>query len=472
MLFNSLEFWFFFTAVFVLYLSLRGRGRLWLILIASYVFYGAWDWRFLSLIAFSTMVDYVVGLGLQAASDQRSRKLLVATSVVVNLGILGIFKYLGFLIDSLGDLLSLAGLEAHLPSLQIVLPVGISFYTFQTLSYSIDIYRGKIAPTRDLLRFAVFVAFFPQLVAGPIERSSRLLPQTKKPRRVTWKGMREGGWLCLWGLFKKVVIADNLAPLVDAVYGSGAQPTGAEVLLATYAFAIQIYCDFSGYTDIARGLARAMGFRLVLNFNLPYLAKGARDFWRRWHISLSTWLRDYLYIPLGGNRGGGVRTASNLMVTMTLGGLWHGAAWTFLFWGIFHGLWLSLDRSSLGIRDRVRPRGGAPRWMWDALAVVLTFHLVCVGWVLFRAPSIGGAVALFRALLVDWSPGLTAAWIRPFLLLVSPLLLVQTVQAVTGDLEAPRRFWLPVRIALYAGLLIGILLFGQDHAAPFIYFQF
>jgi D-alanyl-lipoteichoic acid acyltransferase DltB (MBOAT superfamily) len=471
-LFNSLEFWAFFTVVFALYLSIKGRGRLWLLLIASYVFYGAWDWRFLSLIAISTLVDFVIGIKLGTTEAPHTRKLLVATSVCVNLGILGIFKYLGFFTESLHALFEHVGLDVALPTLEIVLPVGISFYTFQTISYSIDIYRGEVDPTRDLLRFAVFVAFFPQLVAGPIERASRLLPQMETPRRVTWEGLREGGWLCLWGLFKKVVIADNLALMVNAVYAPSSQPTGPEVLLATYAFAVQIYCDFSGYTDIARGLARTMGFHLVLNFNLPYLAKGARDFWRRWHISLSTWLRDYLYIPLGGNRGGKGRTAFNLMATMTLGGLWHGAAWTFLIWGVYHGLWLALDGVSAGIRERLRPASGPARWLWNVSAVILTFHLVCVGWVLFRAESIGIAASLFRSLLMDWRIGLAGAWTPTFLLLLCPLVLMQTAQAVTRDLQAPHRLPLPARSLLYAGLMIGILIFGQDYAAPFIYFQF
>ena len=472
MLFNTFEFWFFFAAVFGLYFCLPHRGRLWLLLIASYVFYGAWDWRFLSLIAISTLVDYTLGLQLRRTTGPRARKLLVTASVVINLGILGVFKYAGFFLESLSGLLAVAGFTPHLPTLQIVLPVGISFYTFQTLSYTIDVYRRRIEPTRDLLRFTVFVAFFPQLVAGPIERAERLLPQLEQPQRVTWEGLREGGWLCLWGLFKKVVIADNFSLLVDMVYGSGAHPTGPEALLATYAFAVQIYCDFSGYTDIARGVAKMMGIDLVLNFNLPYLAKGARDFWRRWHMSLSTWLRDYLYVPLGGNRRGKHRTQFNLLATMTLGGLWHGAAWTFLVWGLYHGLWLSLDRSSAPLRDRLRPAQGPARWLWDTLAVVLTFHLVCIGWVLFRAESIGSAAALFRSLLVDWRPGLAAEWLQPFLLLVFPLVLVQCAQAMMGDLQAPRRLSLPFRGILYAGMATGILLFGQDFAAPFIYFQF
>ena len=297
-----------------------------MLLVASYAFYGAWDWRFLGLIVLSTVVDYVVGMSLAATGDPRRRQFLVTASIVANLGILGLFKYAGFFAKSLVGLGASLGVEIPAFALDVVLPVGISFYTFQTLSYTIDIYRGTLKPTRRFLDFALFVAFFPQLVAGPIERASRLLPQVLQPRHVTWEKFGSGSWLILWGLFKKVVIADNLAFLVNAVYATDASPTGWQVVAGTVAFAWQIYCDFSGYSDIARGLARLMGFELMVNFNLPYAARSPADFWRRWHISLSTWLRDYLYIPLGGNQGGALRTYRNLGLTMLLGGLWHGAA--------------------------------------------------------------------------------------------------------------------------------------------------
>ena len=291
MFFNSIEFFLFFAVVFGLYVLLSRRAQNRMLLVASYIFYAAWDWRFLSLLLFSSVVDYWVGSAIGRSSDPRRRKFLVSLSLVSNLGILGLFKYAGFFSQSLQDLV---GQELPQFASDIILPVGISFYTFQTLSYTIDVYRGRLEPIRDFLDFALFVSFFPQLVAGPIERASNLLPQICGERQLGWQNIKSGSWLVLWGLYKKVVIADNLGAVVDAVYRSGSEPTSGELLFATYAFAYQIYCDFSGYSDIARGIARMMGFELMLNFRLPYLAANPADFWRRWHISLSTWLRDYL----------------------------------------------------------------------------------------------------------------------------------------------------------------------------------
>ncbi len=318
MLFNSLTFALFFALVFALYVCLPHRARNVMLLLASYLFYGAWDWRFLALIWISTAVDYGVALRLASSEDPRTRRRLVAFSLVTNLGILGFFKYAGFFAGSLTNLLRPLGIELPPFTLEVVLPVGISFYTFQTLSYTIDVYRRQLEPTRDVVAFALFVAFFPQLVAGPIERARRLLPQIRTPRSVTWEGIGAGSWLVLWGLFKKVVVADNLAVLVDAVYAPGSAPTGPEVALATFAFAFQIYCDFSGYTDIARDVARMLGFDLVRNFNLPYFASSPAEFWRRWHMSLSTWLRDYLFRSLS-FRHGRASTLRNLGITMLLG---------------------------------------------------------------------------------------------------------------------------------------------------------
>ena len=472
MLFNSLEFAIFLPVVFGVYCLLPRRAQNRWLLAASYFFYGAWDWRFLSLILVSTIVDYSVAIGLRQSDRPGRRRRLLAVSVLTNLGILGAFKYAGFFVDSLSQLLAQAGLSIPPPSLQVVLPVGISFYTFQTLGYTIDVYRRRIEPERSLLDFALFVAFFPQLVAGPIERASRLLPQIANPRRVDLAGLTDGAWLVLWGLFKKVVIADNLSRLVDAVYAPGASPQAGEVWLATYAFAVQIYCDFSGYSDIARGIARMLGFELMLNFRLPYLATSPADFWRRWHISLSTWLKDYLYIPLGGNRSGRLQTYRNLLLTMLLGGLWHGAAWTFVAWGGFHGLLLAIHRAGREVWPRLRPRGRFARCLWHLGAMGLMFHLVCLGWIFFRAESLPQAMALIGCLAGPLQAGLAAQWLLPFTVLVAPVAAMQAAQSWSDDLDVVARCPVAVRASVIAGLILGIVVLGEDFGQAFIYFQF
>lgn len=472
MLFNSLEFAFFFVAVFFVYSILPHRAQNRWLLVASYVFYGAWDWRFLGLIVLSTVVDYHVGIWLSETENPRRRRRLVVISAVTNLGILGVFKYAGFFADSFSQLLGAIGVTPQPFTLDVVLPVGISFYTFQTMSYTIDVYRRRIEPTRGFFDFALFVAFFPQLVAGPIERARRLLPQIVEPRRIDLEGIRAGTWLVLWGLFKKVVISDNIAALVNAVYAPGASPEAPEVVLGTYAFAVQIYCDFSGYTDIARGIGRILGFDLMLNFRLPYIARNPSDFWRRWHISLSTWLRDYLYITLGGNRHGRGRTYRNLSLTMLLGGLWHGAAWNFVIWGAYHGLLLAVHRACRPWLERSTPTSAVGRWLWHAASVFVTFHLVCFGWLLFRVESMAQAGDLLSQLLGPWHAGLIASWLLPFATLAAPLVLMQIAQAVSGDLEVVRRIPLPLRAVVYAALVLAIVVFGEDFGQPFIYFQF
>ena len=471
MLFNSLEFALFFIVVFGVYCCVGHRAQNRWLLVASYVFYGAWDWRFLGLIAVSTIVDYGVGIWL-STSEGRRRRTLLTLSIATNLGILCAFKYAGFFAEGLVDLLSPFGISPRPLTLQVVLPVGISFYTFQTLSYTIDIYRRRIGPTRNLLDFALFVAFFPQLVAGPIERARRLLPQITQPRRIDLLGLREGIWLVLWGLFKKVVIADNFAALVDAVYAPEANPEAAELLLATYAFAIQIYCDFSGYSDIARGIGRILGFDLMLNFRLPYFAKNPADFWNRWHISLSTWLRDYLYIPLGGNREGRARTYQNLMITMLLGGLWHGAAWNFVVWGAYHGALLVAHRAGRSLLTDLAPVTASGQRLWRAGTTILTLHLVCLGWVFFRAESLSQAVSLIGQLFGPWRLGVAAEWLLPMFVLAGPLVLMQLAQFMSGDLDVARRYPVPLRAAIYVGLVFGIVVLGEDFGQPFIYFQF
>ena len=472
MLFNSLEFALFLAVVYGLYLLLGRRGQNRWLLLASYVFYGAWDSRFLLLIVVSTLIDYTIGLKLGASDDPRRRKRLVLVSLVANLGILGFFKYADFFSRSFADLMLLFGVTVEPWLLDVVLPVGISFYTFQTLSYTIDVYRRDLEPTRDLLDFGLYVSFFPQLVAGPIERASRLMPQILERRQVTWGGFGSGCWLILAGTVKKVVIADRLSALVDGVYGQPDVATGFEVVLATWAFAWQIYCDFSGYTDVARGVARLMGFDLMVNFRLPYLAVNPSDFWRRWHISLSTWLRDYLYIPLGGNRGGPWGTYRNLFLTMVLGGLWHGAAWTFVIWGVYQGALLIGHRLLEPTLKRLAPAGGVGATVWWVVRVLVMFQLACVGWMIFRAEDLAQLTGLLAALSRGFAMGDAALWLEPAAWLILPLFAFQWLQEYRKDLELILTWPAVLRTAVYVVLVFAIILLGEDGGSPFLYFQF
>ncbi len=469
MLFNSWVFFGFLAVVLAGYYALRARRwQNMFLLLASYAFYAAWDWRFLSLIWLSTLVDYTVGRAMGGTTSSGRRRVLLAVSIVANLGVLGFFKYCNFFVDSGYAFLQMLGLSPSPLVLQIALPVGISFYTFQTLSYTIDVYRGELAPTRSLRDFALYVAFFPQLVAGPIERASRFLPQILNPRRTTREQWSSGAWLIVFGLFKKVFVADNLAPLVDEVYG-GTDVAAWQVVLATYAFAFQIYCDFSGYTDIARGVAKLLGFELMLNFRLPYLSTTPSEFWRRWHISLSTWLRDYLYIPLGGNRGGRLATGRNLMLTMLLGGLWHGAAWNFVIWGGFHGLLLGGQRALLG--REVREVGST--WLRRIAAVVLMFHLTCLGWLLFRATSLEHVGTLLTSLAGDWTLYRDDVHLLSQLLLfVMPLLLIETwLHSTDQPWRRPGWSW-GLGPAAVTTMLLAMLMLAPPGNQAFLYFQF
>lgn len=356
MLFNSFTFLAFMAVVLPLYYSLRMRGQNLLLLVAGFVFYGWWDWRFLLLLTFSAVIDYAMALRIvdHVVGDPRRKRWLII-SMVVNLTILGFFKYFNFFIDSAATLLDTFGFEAHLPTLRIVLPVGVSFYTFQSMSYTIDAYRGTIQPTRSLLHYLSFVAYFPQLVAGPIERAANMLPVFVNERKVDARCISEGLLLILLGFFKKLVIADAVAGSVSAAFAEPLQLDGAQLLRAVYLFSLQIYADFSGYSDIARGVSKLFGIDLMINFNQPYLSSSITEFWRRWHISLSSWLRDYLYIPLGGSRNGTVATYRNNFLTMLIGGLWHGASWNFVIWGGLHGLYLAAHKYWMGLRGIKEP---------------------------------------------------------------------------------------------------------------------
>jgi D-alanyl-lipoteichoic acid acyltransferase DltB (MBOAT superfamily) len=535
MLFNSTVFFLFFAVLYAVYWRLGGRLRAQNILVlgASLFFYGWWDERFLILIAASTAVDFIAGLGASGervrGSDLRKaglylgavslaataptiaeswrwlaltgafavggsaiaflidraagdrRKIWLIMSLAANLGLLGVFKYFGFFTESFIAAAESIGFRVNAPMMAIVLPIGISFYTFQTLSYTIDIWRGDMRPTRRLVDFAAYVAFFPQLVAGPIERARALLPQFEARRRWNAERAGEGALLFLWGLYKKTVIADNLAPIVNAAFAAPADASPAFMLLGVLGFAVQIYCDFSGYSDMARGLARMLGFELMVNFDLPYFARTPSEFWRRWHISLSTWLRDYLYVPLGGNRAGKLATYRNLVLTMLLGGLWHGAAWTFIVWGAFHGAILAVYRA-LGVDTMIaRARGSGALIVnliaWGAMSV-----LTLIGWTFFRAQSLPDAlIVLDRAFRFDSLRTMSDLPEASLVLsLTAPLIIANIANRFFGaalkDLAAEARTAgaLPAlaRFSVFLTLLCSVAFLSAEGQQDFIYFDF
>jgi len=463
--FPTIEFATFFTVVLFLSWLLMPHPRAWrpFILLSSWVFYGWLDWRWVLLLIGSTVVNTLLANAVARADGQVTRKQWVTVAVVLNLALLGTFKYLGFFVGSVDDALSGIGIGG-LPVLQIVLPIGISFFTFQSISYVVDVYRGDQRPVA-LMDFAILQAFFPHIVAGPIVRVAEFVPQLKTPRDPRKVLAGPGIFLIAGGLLKKTVVADELARrIVDPVFSDPSAHSGLETLLAIYGFAAQIYCDFSGYTDMAIGLALLLGFQLPQNFNRPYLALSLQDFWRRWHMTLSRWLRDYLYIPLGGNRDGERRTYRNLMLTMLLGGLWHGAAWTFVLWGGIHGSALSAERWASN-----RFRGfHMPAWV----AWLITFHVVCLAWIFFRSPDLTTAF--------DMIGQVFAGGPSPLVTLPMVFLVVATIalQAVPGDAWERAEAWLVSRPIAAQGIGLGLLLVvadaavGQEGVAPFIYFQF
>jgi alginate O-acetyltransferase complex protein AlgI len=492
MLFNSPVFVIFFGIVFCAYWWLRARRpQNALLLVASYVFYGAWSWKFLLLLLASTVFDYYCGRFVAAAQTQQARRRIVLASVAVNLLFLGTFKYAGFFVREATEFLALLGFQANVRTLEIVLPVGISFYTFQSLSYVIDVYRGKLQPTRSLADYALYVAFFPQLVAGPIERATHLLPQFQKDRVWNRVAFESGLQLIVWGLFKKMVIADNLAPYVDAVYGDPASFSGVPLVTATIFFAFQIYCDFSGYSDTARGVARTLRFELISNFEQPYFSRNPVEFWRRWHISLSQWFQDYLYFPLAMHfmrRGGWASKYKAHIISMALIGFWHGANWTFIVFGLYWGVviagylyvqeWVSeAETGTLIGRLTSKLQGTA---FATALSVAVMFALACVGWVFFRSPSMGhagyvlthifsnaGASDVLRPEVVTtgmlWTMVL-GLWLAELVHRYRPSVL----DTILGG-EVRR---LMARHALLVAILFSYLVTLQGQVQPFIYFQF
>ena len=471
MLFNSIDFVLFLSVVVGAYFLAPAGWRWIVLLVASYAFYMSWNPVYMTLIVGSTLIDFLVSNRLSREESPKRRKGFLLISLGANLGLLFAFKYWNFFNENAR---ALFGASWVVPDLDLLLPVGISFYTFQTLGYTVDVYRREVEPEKGLGRFALYVTFFPQLVAGPIERASQLLPQLRRAPQLDGARLVSGLERALWGLFKKVVIADRLALYVDVVYGNLPAHGPLTYLLATYAFAFQIYCDFSGYSDIAIGCARIFGIDLMENFRAPYLAKTITEFWRRWHISLSTWLRDYLYIPLGGNRQGVRKTYRNLMTTMLLGGLWHGASWNFVIWGVLHGLFLSASRMTFEWRERLAKRLRIPGSMVGVLRTVVTFHLVCFAWVFFRASSLDDSRQILSGFVsgdwesVYWNKSVLQAFVG---LLV--LAFVQLYQYRVGSVHE-RVMKLPVwvRWAGAYGLIFSIILFGVEDGSQFIYFQF
>lgn len=509
MLFNSFTFPIFLLIVLGLYYCLAHRWQNYLLLVASYVFYAWWDWRFLGLLFFITLVNYWAGIEIDKSRVRRSTrggeseiaehgivtgtvngkmgKAALWIALIADLGLLGFFKYFNFFADSAVRLLNTFGFDASPFTLRILLPVGISFFTFQAMAYTIDVYWGRETAKRDFPLFALYIAFFPQLVAGPIERSTRLIPELQKRRKVYPEQIYSACQLILMGYFKKIFVADGVAPMVNRCFDTPDTVCGLAMLLGAYLFALQIYGDFAGYTDIARGVARLFGIELCLNFRQPYFSSNVTEFWRRWHISLSTWLRDYLYIPLGGNRKGKYRTYANNMITMLLGGLWHGANWTFVAWGGLHGLYLAIHKFMLGDK---KPKEWTPladrrsyptkrSFCWDMVkwlvCVIFTFNLVCLAWIFFRAETIHQAFDYIHKIATFYQSGhaglmMMLAYVLFYGFLIGFIDLICYVQR--SEVPFTARWPAFVRGFAYAMMIFLTIFIGASDVQPFIYFQF
>ena len=482
MLFNSIDFAIFLPIVFLLYWFVANNNlkvQNFLIVVASYVFYGWWDWRFLSLILFSTLVDYSVGRGLEKQDNPTKRKLLLWTSIAVNLGFLAFFKYYNFFLDNFVTAFSFFGSSINPQGLNIILPVGISFYTFQTLSYTIDVYRKKLEPTKNFIAFTAFVSFFPQLVAGPIERATNLLPQFFKKRTFEYDKAVDGLRQILWGLFKKIMIADNASQLANEIFNNSADYSGSTLVLGALFFTFQIYGDFSGYSDIAIGTARLFGFNLMQNFNFPYFSRDIAEFWRRWHISLSTWFRDYLYIPLGGSRGKPWEKVRNTFIIFVVSGFWHGANWTFIIWGALNAIYflplLLLNKNRVNT-DTVAQNRYLPN-IKEFVQMATTFGLTVLAWVFFRAENIAHAFSylstIFSKSLFTFPHfsgiihGLTTIILIILFIIIEWL--GRNEQFAIAKLGL--RWKRPYRYALYYSIIIALFLYGGEQQ-QFIYFQF
>ncbi len=466
MFFNSFDFAVFLALVLVLYHTVPKKWQNLLLLVASYTFYGWWDWRFLGLILLVSAGDYYSAVSIHATNDEKKRRRHLMTTVIMDLGALFFFKYFNFFVDSFNSVLTFANMQPLTPIFRVTLPVGISFFTFQSMSHVIDVYRKEAPPASTLWNYLLYISFFPQLVAGPIMRTQDLLPQVQGERHTTSEDLSVGMVTLLWGLFKKVAVADNLALYVDTAYHNPASYNGITLWIATIFFAFQIYCDFSGYSDMAVGMARMMGFRLTWNFRTPYFSTSMREFWQRWHITLSSWFRDYVYIPLGGSKVPPAKTAANIMIVFLLSGLWHGAAWTFVIWGGLHGVYLVLERWLFG---KVR---SVPLFTLQGLFRAGTvFLLTTFAWIFFRASSLSNAVDVITHLFSAGGHMLTKGGARGLIPLTAMLGMELWLgrQAIGERLE---KLGIWPRIAVAELAVVIALLFGVEHGVQFIYFQF
>ncbi|MDB9755495.1 MBOAT family protein [Winogradskyella sp.] len=482
MLFNSVEFIIFFIIVFFIYYKSYNNLKFQnvLLLLSSYLFYGWWDWKFLSLIIISSICDYLIGSAIDDSNDKKHRKRLLILSLSINLGILGFFKYYNFFSESFADLTTLFGFESNPFLLNIILPVGISFYTFQTMSYTIDIYRNKMKSNKNLLEFMTFVSFFPQLVAGPIERASHLLPQFGKKRKFNALEFKDGLKQSLWGLFKKIVIADNCAFYANQIFENSDAYPGSVLLVGVILFAFQIYGDFSGYSDIAIGISKMMGIDLMQNFKSPYLSDNIQDFWRRWHISLSTWFRDYVYIPLGGSKvDSSFRKSWNIIVTFTVSGFWHGANWTFIIWGALHSVFYFIQ---MAYSQRMKSVKILPKKLVNIFNITITFLAVTFAWIFFRAESFTHAIAYISEIAsssiitnpISYFKQMGSS-IRPFVIIIS-LVYLSIFEISNRDAKYSFQvghFKSSIRTLIYCSLLIMLIFFRATNGSiDFIYFQF
>ena len=479
MLFNSIDFAIFLPIVFTLYWVLRNQLKLQnlLIVIASYIFYGMWDWRFLFLILFSTVVDYTMGILIEKNDSKNKKKLFLWISILVNLGFLGYFKYSNFFLENFVYAFSFLGQDLKFRGLEIVLPVGISFYTFQTLSYTIDVYRKKLSPTKDFIAFSAFVSFFPQLVAGPIERATHLLPQFYRKRKFDYELAVNGMRQILWGLFKKVVIADNCAQFANQIFNNYEDYSGSTLILGAVFFTFQIYGDFSGYSDIAIGISRLFGFDLMRNFAYPYFSRDIAEFWRRWHISLSTWFRDYLYIPLGGSRGGMWMKIRNTFIIFLVSGFWHGANWTFIVWGALNALYflpLLLSGKNRNHLEVVAYDKSLPSFK-EILQIGVTFGLTVFAWIFFRAENLGHAFGYISRIFhktIFSVPAIVKDCKQILILLIFFLIIEWLGRRKHFALEFEKGDHRFLKWTLYSLIVLLIGLFMQTEETPFIYFQF
>jgi len=487
MLFNSIEFAIFLPVVFILYWFIINKNinrQNLLILIVSYFFYGWWDWRFLSLIIFSSFIDYYIGIGLSKQANKKIRKLLLLVSIIVNIGFLAIFKYFNFFIDNFIDAFSLFGLQMNKTTLSVVLPVGISFYTFQTLSYSIDVFRKKLEPTKDIIAFFAFVSFFPQLVAGPIERASNLLPQFYNKRIFNYSQAVDGLRQILWGLFKKIVIADNAAVYANDIFNNYSDYSGSTLVIGAVFFAFQIYGDFSGYSDIAIGTARLFGFNLMQNFAFPYFSRDIAEFWRRWHISLSTWFRDYVYIPLGGSRGSLKRKIINTFIIFIVSGLWHGANWTFVAWGALNALFflpLMLTKKNRKNTNNVAEGKFFPT-IKEIFQIIITFTITVFAWIFFRAENIWYAFDYLKKIFSKTLFSIPKLNIdtqvissKTFIIIIILFIFMEWLQREKQhglEFSPQTKSKKILRWILYFIIVLSIFIFGNFSKTEFIYFAF